>query len=557
MALRKAYLTCVDAKRNCNKYYLITENDDHSCDVEYGRVGSTPQRKTYQSYEKSFDELFRTRLSHGYKDETNGHFISSAEVQFKEEEYEETQRELEHLYKISRQFTQKYYSNPSQITIKQWAEASNILHLIKKIYDDIAFKNLDEYAQDREVALNSYTINQYLIDIFTTTPRRMSRVEDYILNQGNCTLHTLGKIIDRETELLNNLEMVVKQPIQKENATISESFGIKMRPCTYKEEDEIKKLLHYKYEGTEAWKKKQYESDNSESMIRAYKVTNEKTQEAFKDCCKKMHIKDKDCKLLFHGSDGQNFLSIMSSGLKLNADRAGLAYTTGKGLGYGLYFADDSSKALNYSGGGTKYIALFNVAMGKPYETDVYFGDVGGMTVDGKRLGRNMGFKDLPYDTQSVFYKGGQGRGRHEICIYKQEQCDIEYLLVCEPYRRKDVRFSLRLEVPFKNLVKENEYYKADMVLSDYCKEQLAKIYPWKEIKTAYGLYDVKNDDFNIFINDRKPTLVPLTSDERERLSRDFKKSFFESEHDFKNDVKKYLEKPDKEIESNEEELER
>lgn len=537
---RYAYLVCVKADASTvkgnNKYYQMTEKENGDIETEWGRIGCmNPSHKTYHPWEKTFDELFQTRLSHGYRDETNGHSV--VKMEFKKEAFEETQEELEHLYDISRQFTKKYYSDPSHITKRQFEDAKSILELIRKDYNTISDKSTDEKVRDIETASYRSIINRHLLDIFSTAPRQMSSVHDYLLSLSP-TYKELEKIINREEELLANLEVVLNQPTVEANGkTLSEAFGINMKPCTYKEEDMIKGLLHYKYEGNESWKKKQYELDNSERITRAFRVENRATHEAFEKCRKDMNISEKDCKLLFHGSDGQNFLSIMSKGMVLNADGIGLAYRTGKGLGNGLYFADDSAKALGYSSGSEKYIALFNVAVGKPYTTDVYFGDTGGITVDGKHLNRSMSFNQLPYDTQSVFYKGSTWKPRHEIVIYKQEQCDMQYLIVCEPYRQKDVRFSMHLSVPFVNLEKDGTVYKADAELSDYCKKELVKITRGTaEIKKARAEIDIESGHFSLYVNSQKLP-VNLTNDEHDRLARDFKKSFFESEHDWKKDI--------------------
>lgn len=537
---RYAYLVCVkvdsSTTKGNNKYYQMTEKENGDIETEWGRVGcENPSHKTYHPWEKTFDELFQTRLSHGYRDETNNHTV--AKIEFEKEKYEETQDELTRLYEISSQFTKKHYSDPAHLTKRQFDDAVAMLSQIKNDFEIITNKSTDTKVRDIETASFRNMINKRLVDIFSTAPRKMNNVNDYLLPLSP-TYKQLEDIINREEELLENLEIVINQPVASVSGkTLSETFGIDMRPATYKEEDMIKELLHYKYEGNESWKKREYEKDNSERMVRAFKVVNEKTHQAFEKCRKDMNISEKDCKLLFHGSDGQNFLSIMSKGMILNADSKGLAYRTGKGLGQGLYFADDSAKALGYSSGNMKYIALFNVAVGKPYTTDVYFGDTGGITVDGKHLNRGMGFKNLPYDTQSIYYKGSTWKPRHEIVIYKQEQCDMQYLIVCEPYRQKDVRFSLHLSVPFINLEKDGTVYRADAELSDYCKKELAKITRGTaEIKKVRAEIDIESGHFSLYINNQKLP-VNLTNDEHNRLARDFKKSFFESEHDWKMDI--------------------
>lgn len=67
--------------------------------------------------------------------------------------------------------------------------------------------------------------------------------------------------------------------------------------------------------------------------------------------------------LLWHGTNSQNFISIMNSGLKIapkNATR------TGQMFGEGIYFADTFNKANNYAiGEESKYFLLCEVALGK------------------------------------------------------------------------------------------------------------------------------------------------------------------------------------------------
>lgn len=123
---------------------------------------------------------------------------------------------------------------------------------------------------------------------------------------------------------------------------------------------------------------------------------------------------------LWHGTRAHNVLSILKGGLIIPTSAGG--YTiTGRMFGDGIYFSDQSSKALNYaygywSGGGSRdnncFMLLAAVAMGKSY------------TPPGP-------MNRLPAGYDSVFAKGRvSGVQNNEMIVPKLEQAHLEYL--CE-----------------------------------------------------------------------------------------------------------------------------
>ena len=76
-------------------------------------------------------------------------------------------------------------------------------------------------------------------------------------------------------------------------------------------------------------------------------------------------------RLLFHGSALQNFIGILSQGLRIAPVEA---QHTGNLFGRGLYFADMFSKSAgysrrNYQSGSSSYLMLIcEVVVGTPYE---------------------------------------------------------------------------------------------------------------------------------------------------------------------------------------------
>ena len=124
---------------------------------------------------------------------------------------------------------------------------------------------------------------------------------------------------------------------------------------------------------------------------------------------------------LWHGTKCSNLLSILKVGLII--PRSSSPHCTGRMFGDGLYFSDQSTKALNYatnfwgSGGSTKRIFMFlaDVAMGKYYVPS-------GWTSRLPKTG---------YD--STFAKARQsGVRNNEMIVYNTYQANLKYLIEFE-----------------------------------------------------------------------------------------------------------------------------
>lgn len=103
-------------------------------------------------------------------------------------------------------------------------------------------------------------------------------------------------------------------------------------------------------------------------------------------------------------------------------------------FGQGLYFAPKAEKSMNYTsssgsywtGGNDKtgFMALYAVAMGKPYEID-------------HALSSYFTEKDLKHGCHSVWGKAGRHLRNDECIIYDERQCDIKFLLEVDREREK------------------------------------------------------------------------------------------------------------------------
>ena len=124
---------------------------------------------------------------------------------------------------------------------------------------------------------------------------------------------------------------------------------------------------------------------------------------------------------LWHGTKCSNLLSILKIGLIIPRSSSG--HVTGRMFGDGLYFSDQSTKALNYAtsfwgqGGSTRRIFMFlaDVAMGNSYVPS----------------GWSSNLPKRGYD--STFAKARKsGVSNNEMIVYQTKQANLKYLIEFE-----------------------------------------------------------------------------------------------------------------------------
>ena len=525
-----AFLVQVDALKNHNKYYKMVENDDGSIDVNYGRVGGRDVPHHYNSWEKNFFDLKESKIAKGYVDETALHFTveekKNTDLTFSPIEIKEINDLIEELIKQSREFMKKNYTvTANEVTPKMIAEA---------------VADIEELNYIAENSLNALpAFNEKLQELFSDIPRRMPKVADYLAKSSA----DFSKIIKREQEMLDNIKgqvVAVKNPVKRgEEETALEAYGLKVTPISYKEEDQIIAHLGKDY-GKNS--KNEYKA-MEDRYITSYKVENLETREKYEGFKKDYHIKDKDVKLFYHGSRTENWWSIMKTGLSLNPN----AITTGKMFGNGLYFASDFRKSANYtSARGSHwtngsddhgYVAVYAVGLGKCYKPN-------------SSLSASFNKNNLPSGCLSVYAdKHLTGLKNDEYVVYRPEQCTIKYLVkIADGYAREKNftldRKAIRNDISkgFTELIKTPKGFKAEIqidAVSDKCRNELLdKICYAHDADRLFIEYNSKTDKAEltaITSNEDSITINSLTYDDLQFLSRELKKSFAESEHEWKN----------------------
>lgn len=398
--IKPRYLVMVTASANNNKYYKQIPHGD-SWTAEYGRVGSSPQRREYPM--SQWNSKYNEKIRKGYVDQSDLVEDLIRVEKPKKSEYREIENKaiaeiVERLQAMARKaISDNYTISSNKVTHAMVDEAQDVLTSL------IDAKDVD-------------TFNETLLKLFTVIPRKMGNVKDYLAEKSD----DFSRIIQKEQDLLDVMKGQVvqkqmidenseKDDIQNEN-TILEQLGLVFEECSTKDIAVIKDAL----------------GSCSDRFYQAWRVRNIQTQKRYDDFVRENHITN--TKLLFYGSRNENWWSIINSGLVLKPTNAVI---TGKMFGYGIYYAPKARKSLGYTSldgsywvrGNSKFgfMALMEVAYGKPY--DVYSFDRKYYDFDYQKLQQAC-----PGANCLHAHEGSMLRN-DEIIVYKEEQCTIRYLI--------------------------------------------------------------------------------------------------------------------------------
>lgn len=396
--IKPRYLVMVTASANNNKYYKQIPHGD-SWTAEYGRVGSSPQRREYSM--SQWESKYREKIKKGYVDQSE--LVEDLiQVEAKDKsEYKKIENKaiaeiVDRLQSMARKaISDNYTISSNKVTQAMVDEAQNI------ITDLLDIHKLEDF-------------NDMLLKLFVTIPRKMGNVKYYLAT----TSADFSDIIQREQDLLDVMKgQVIQHQVEekpneteKYNNTILEKLGLEFSECNNNDIAIIKSSL----------------GSCADKFYKAWKVKNIQTQKKFDDFIKNNNISN--TKLLFHGSRNENWWSIINTGLVLKPTNAVI---TGKMFGYGIYYAPKARKSLGYTSlsgsywakgnANSGFMALMDVAYGKPF--DVY-------SFDSRYY--NFNYNELqkccPGANCLHAHEGSMLRN-DEIIVYKEEQSTIKYLI--------------------------------------------------------------------------------------------------------------------------------
>lgn len=399
MSYEPKYLIMVTTENN-NKYYEFLPSEDcSSFTVRYGRVGqSSFQTMTYSI--SDWNKKYNEKIKKGYVDQTC--LRKEIITKIKNKEYIDITNKsvadiVNRLQTMAKQAVSENYTvSSAKVTQSMVDEAQKIINVLSNISD-----------------LNEF--NKKLIELFRTIPRKMGNVNDHLAYSDS----GIERIIKREQDLL---DIMATQVIQNDvedtdietgamNQTILDAMGLKFDDVTNEDIEIIKKQL-----GTSA-----------NRFVKAWRVTNIKTQLKFDKFVKDNNIKD--VKLLWHGSKSENFWNIINTGLVLRPN----AVRTGSMFGSkAIYFAPKSEKSIGYTSlngsywargnSNSGFLALNEVAYGTPYMVYDFSSEFYNMDYEKLQIKKN--------GANCLHASANKGMLRNdEIVIYKEEQCTIKYLV--------------------------------------------------------------------------------------------------------------------------------
>lgn len=416
------YLVCVTSD-NHNKFWrAVPDPDQNGFTATWGRIGSEGQSKHYPIH-KYWDKYYE-KLRKGYVDQTDlvkdAVAATSGEDGFKAIADKDVNELVKALRKYaSETIKQNYTISQNAVTQQMLDQAKELIDKLNSIVDIFNKPSNDIYYHPKEY------FNEKLVELFKTIPRKMTKVNDYLLKYADA--NDAAKIVDREQKLYDVLlanfqtQQAAAASASQSNQststeTILEKFGLECQVVDDQAKvKEIKDTL----------------GDVASKVKRVFVVVNKHTQDKYKT----FMAANSNCKtsLFFHGSKNENFWSILKNGLQLNPK----ATVTGKMLGNGIYFAPSASKSYGYvSLSGTRwahgtsnigYMAVFAVAIDKD---NMYTLDASSRTSQVSGMDWDKLQKVQPGATCTYAKKGAFGwLLADELCIYREDQCTIRYII--------------------------------------------------------------------------------------------------------------------------------
>jgi poly [ADP-ribose] polymerase len=208
--MKQVELVMVSSQNN-NKYYRMQENSDGNFTVKYGRVGTSENTVSYPM--SQWDKKYKEKIKKGYRDITEFKTILT-NSSFKDITDLEVNSLISTLERYSKQsISNNYTISYEQVTQAQIDEAQNIL-------DNIA--NL----LTKKTIVNSI-IDEKLTELYTVIPRRMKKVQDFILN-GEGNKNKAKAILQREQDAIDTMrgQVALNVVADKQDKTIMDALGI-------------------------------------------------------------------------------------------------------------------------------------------------------------------------------------------------------------------------------------------------------------------------------------------------------------------------------------------
>ena len=268
--LKKRYLIKVEPGENNNKFYNFFEIGDGTFRVEYGRVGGHTTIKSYpmSEWNSKYNEKISSRK--GYVDKTE-----LFEEEIAEDEKKPGKKQT--INEITDKVVSKLVNDLrgfAKVSVQQNYIVSSE-KVTKKMVDE-AQVLVDEITHKLIIGQSIEPVNKLLVELFQVIPRKMAHVRDYLFEGSEIKtasdLQKAQQIIAKEQATLDVMagQVNTNSTLDIKNATpseknILESMGLVIAEAPQSDIPGILKLM----------------GPNKDQFVRAYVVTNLKTQSAF------------------------------------------------------------------------------------------------------------------------------------------------------------------------------------------------------------------------------------------------------------------------------------
>lgn len=432
MAVKEnAMLIFTDAKENNNKFYELILNNDDSINTRWGRVGAEGQKKTVYGGKYEFDRILRSKTAKGYVlSKTVGINITSG-GQDKVALAETAKRDLvkvdiskdknasvllklvERLAEMNRH--QIMTASNGNIKIDETGLITTPLGLVTastiteaRVYLD----KIEKFCNKKTFTSNEYigALEQYLRLIPQKVPTRRGWYENFFTDFSSLTAqNSLLDQLEGSLDIYKSKEEEIRKKLNESSPVQEKIFETKLEIVS--DVNVINKINNFFIDNKNA----RHVSSHLK-LKNVFELKNAQLEARFGEVAKKIG----NIKMLWHGTRAFNVLSILKGGLIIPKS-GGSYHITGRMFGNGVYFSDQSTKALNYSygywDGGAKedncFMFVADVAMGKEYVP----------------TGPGYSLPKTGYD--STFAKAHKsGVMNNEMIVYDVNQCHLRYL--CE-----------------------------------------------------------------------------------------------------------------------------
>jgi poly [ADP-ribose] polymerase len=421
--LREARYIKADVKQNNNKFWYITENDNATCVVQFGRVGGNGATKTHafpsqphamRFYESKCREKEGDRK--GYRklqviDSVNGVSADSvANHKLEKIAAEQIQSDCPRTRELIRFLTQANVHNILSATTMQYDVDKGLFRtpcgIVTKAGIDQArqlLSQISDFVARRALRGKAYA--QILNDYLMLIPQKVGRqLDPQTLYPDLDAVHKQNAILD---SLEASLQTALAKPEDEDESTPTKLFEVKLH--LVQRTKEIARI-DQKYRAT----LQKMHACAHLNVRTVYEVEIASMACPFREKGRALG----NVKELWHGTRASNLLSILKSGFVIPPSNA--PFCTGRMFGNGVYFSDQSTKSLNYAygywGGGRRddncFMFLAEVALGKSYVPDS----------PGGRL-------PMPGFDSTFAQAGKSGVVNNEMIVYETSQINPRFLV--------------------------------------------------------------------------------------------------------------------------------